>query len=165
MQIHQVLKTSKTADETEAIGQRIGARLRGGEVIELVSDLGGGKTTLTRGIVAGTGSQGRVASPTFTLTKQYDVPAKPDNSLRSILHADLYRLQDAGLMTHELQDVIGDPQTTLIIEWADVAAGVLPDDRLTITLTATTETDREIKIEHPPALAYLVDKESEGGIQ
>lgn len=162
MHIQHVSKTSKSPDETETIGRRLGARLRGGEVIELVSDLGGGKTTLTRGIVAGTGSQGRVASPTFTLTKQYDVPAKPDNNLRSILHADLYRLQDAGLMTHELQDVIGDPQTTLIIEWADVAAGVLPDDRLTITLAATTETEREIRIDYPPSLAYLVDEESAG---
>ena len=56
---------------TTAYGLFLGANLRGGEVVELISDLGGGKTTLTQAIVAGAGSKDVVSSPTFTIGKQY----------------------------------------------------------------------------------------------
>jgi tRNA threonylcarbamoyladenosine biosynthesis protein TsaE len=62
---------SKDAEQTENIAHLIGARLRGGEVIELVSDLGGGKTTFTRGLADGAGSKDIVASPTFIVSKVY----------------------------------------------------------------------------------------------
>lgn len=135
----------------------IGRRLRGGEIIELVGDLGSGKTTLTRGLVKGTGSTDRVASPTFTLRKEYHVPASSGRQLRTIVHVDLYRLPDAGLMAHELADAMGDPTVCIVIEWASLVADILPDERLKVQLTAIGEQARRIAVQCPSNLGYLLE--------
>ena len=61
--------TSTSIEDTERIAALLGSNLRGGELIELASDLGGGKTTFTRGLVRGGGSDDSVASPTFTISR------------------------------------------------------------------------------------------------
>lgn len=142
MQMQQT-HISRLAEETEAIGAAIAARLRGGEVIELSSDLGGGKTTLVRGLVAATGSTDRVASPTFTISKVYEAPQF------TIHHFDFYRLPEAGLIRHELEDVLGDKHIVTIIEWSDVVAEVLPKDTIRIHIKTISETEREITITEP----------------
>lgn len=131
---------------------RLGQRLRGGEVIELISDLGGGKTTLTRGIARGAGSSDIVASPTFTLSKVYKTPRF------DIHHFDFYRLGEAGLMEYEVQDLLTDDHVVLIIEWGDVVASILPKNRLTIYIAKTIDGDneRDITCSFPSELAYLL---------
>lgn len=142
---------TETAEETEKIGRTLGKALRGGEVIELVSDLGGGKTTFTRGFVAGSGSDDLVSSPTFTISNSYD------SGPLTINHFDFYRLPEAGLMEHELEDIIGEPDQVVIVEWSDVVAHVLPDERITISLQALADDQREITITYPEKLTYLVE--------
>jgi tRNA threonylcarbamoyladenosine biosynthesis protein TsaE len=66
--VTKLIAVTKNADETVALGQKIGQQLQGGEVIELISDLGGGKTQLVRGLAAGMGSTDQVQSPTFTIS-------------------------------------------------------------------------------------------------
>jgi tRNA threonylcarbamoyladenosine biosynthesis protein TsaE len=142
-----------SANETERLGMVIGRQLRGGEVIELRSDVGGGKTTLTRGIVKGAGSDAVVASPTFTVTKHYQIAEHP--TLHGIVHADMYRLQDPGIIKHELADVV-DSNTVLIIEWADTVDDVLPDERIVIELQATgSEQQRNVTITIPNRYDYI----------
>ena len=116
----------------KAFGARLGALLRGGEVIELVGDVGAGKTTLTKGVADGMRIDEDVQSPSFTISRVYDAP----NGLR-LAHYDFYRLHDAGIMADELHETMSDPETVTIIEWAEIIAGVLPDDRLTIAITGT----------------------------
>lgn len=65
--------TSKSQDQTHQLAAQIGANLKGGETIELVSDVGGGKTTFTKGLVRGAGSGDYVSSPTFTVCNMYIV--------------------------------------------------------------------------------------------
>lgn len=149
--------TTHSVDETSQLGGQLGARLRGGEWIELTSDLGGGKTTLTKAIVAGSGSTDIVTSPTFTVSKRYTVPAREESTLRTIVHSDLYRLQDPGLMAHEIAELHDDPTATVIIEWADVAHDVLPVKRLKIELVATSENNRRVIIDCPEALSYMLE--------
>src|SRR5690606_22283628 len=60
----KLLVETNSSNETERLAEQLGKKLRGGEVIELISDLGGGKTTFTRGLAKGVGSSDRVASPT-----------------------------------------------------------------------------------------------------
>lgn len=144
MQMQQT-HISRSAEETEAIGAAIAARLQGGEVIELSSDLGGGKTTLVRGLVAATGSTDRVASPTFTISKVYEAPQF------TIHHFDFYRLPEAGLIRHELEDVLGDAGIVTIIEWSDIVADVLPKDTIRIHIKTMSETEREITVTEPEA--------------
>ena len=71
MKTQELKLSSNNAEQTELIAVAIGKRLRGGEMIELVSDLGGGKTTFTRGLARGAGSSDVVSSPTFTISKVY----------------------------------------------------------------------------------------------
>ena len=135
---------------TETLGANIGSHLRGGEVIELTSDLGGGKTTFTRGLVRGAGSDDHVSSPTFTVSKIYQA-----NSLQ-MHHFDLYRLQEAGIMAHEIVELQQDPENVLILEWAGVAEEVLPKERLIVSFDTIGESERDIIITYPETLSYLV---------
>lgn len=138
------------SDATEHFGEQLGRKLKGGEVIELMSDLGGGKTTLTRGIARGAGSSDVVGSPTFTLSKVYKTQ-KFD-----IHHFDFYRLNEAGIMEHELHDLLGDSEAVVIVEWGDVVQHVLPTERLTIDIQKTAHDERELVCSYPENLKYLV---------
>jgi tRNA threonylcarbamoyladenosine biosynthesis protein TsaE len=142
---------SKDAEQTENIAHLIGARLRGGEVIELVSDLGGGKTTFTRGLADGAGSKDIVASPTFIVSKVYTTPTL------EIHHFDFYRLGDAGLIAHEIHDLLDDLDVVLVVEWGGVVEHVLPDDRITITITRTGDDLRALIITYDDSKDYLLE--------
>lgn len=139
-----------TPEDMVALGAHIGQRLRGGEVIELVSDLGGGKTTLTRGLAQGFGSDDQVASPTFTISRVYTAGD------RAMHHFDFYRLGESGLIAHELQDLLGDPQVVIIVEWGGVVAEVMPASTVHIEITKTPEGSREVSVDCPDEYAYLV---------
>ena len=130
----------------------LGRRLRGGEVIELVSDLGGGKTTFVRGLARGMGSNDKVSSPSFTLGNQY----KSDGL--TLYHFDFYRLGEAGIMKDELAEVVADPKAVTIVEWADIVEDVLPTDKMTIRIKASGENERTLIFEYPESLKYLLEK-------
>ena len=142
---------STSSEQTEQLAEKLGAKLHGGEVIELVSDLGGGKTTFTRGLVRGTGSTDQVASPTFMLSREYAAPEF------TIAHFDFYRLGEAGIVADELAEGIGDPKYVSVVEWGEIVHDVLPENRLTIHIAQTGEDTRQLLFEYPLALAYLVE--------
>jgi tRNA threonylcarbamoyladenosine biosynthesis protein TsaE len=143
---------TKTSDETELLGEAIGRALRGGEVIELRSDLGGGKTTLTKGIARGFGSLDKVASPSFTISREYEAGDK------RIVHFDLYRLDDAGIMKDEIAELVNDPAVVVIVEWADVVSDVLPENRISITIEYIDDTSRRITLRVPPEYEYITQE-------
>ncbi len=126
-------------NETHELGLRLGRALQGGSVIELVGDVGAGKTTLTRALARGMGIMAAIQSPTFTINNLYDVP----NGLR-LSHYDFYRLTDAGVMADELAETIDDKDTVTVVEWGDIIADVLPKDRLTISFISISETARKL---------------------
>ncbi len=126
--------------------------MRGGEVIELVSDLGGGKTTLVHGLARGINSTDHVSSPTFKISNEYK-----GKSL-TLHHFDFYRLNDPGVVAHELHDVLEDPKAVVVVEWSDIVKHVLPAACLTIQFRATGENEREIAFTCPESLKYLVEK-------
>jgi len=123
--------------------------LRGGEVVELVSDVGGGKTTFVRGLAKGMGSSDKVASPSFTLSREYRAGEL------TMFHFDFYRLNDPGIVANELAEVVGDPQAVVVVEWADIVEDVLPDERLTIHISSIDDTEREFRFSCPESLRYL----------
>jgi tRNA threonylcarbamoyladenosine biosynthesis protein TsaE len=142
---------TNSSEETEAVAEKIGKVCKGGEVIELISDLGGGKTTFARGLARGIGSTGVVSSPTFTISKVYAGPKL------KMYHFDFYRLDDAGLMAHELHDAIDDPVGVIAVEWGEVVSQVLPDKRLTVSITPSGEDVRQLTIRCPEPLSYLME--------
>src|SRR3990172_13200391 len=103
--------TSIDSADTERLGQLLGQRLKGGEVLELRADLGGGKTTFVRGLASGLKSTAKVASPTFTLNRIYKAGDL------SIHHYDFYRLKEPGVMADQLAESLGDPKTITVVEW------------------------------------------------
>lgn len=123
------------------LGARIGALLRGGEVIELIGDVGAGKTTFTKGLAKGLVIKEDVQSPTFTISRVYD--ARDEIILA---HYDFYRLVDAGIMSAELYESVHDVHTVTVIEWGGVVAGVVPTDHLSIEIVATGEDSRVVDI-------------------
>jgi tRNA threonylcarbamoyladenosine biosynthesis protein TsaE len=142
---------SNSSERTEQLAEQLGSKLRGGEVVELVSDLGGGKTTFTRGLTRGAGSKDKVGSPTFTLSREYDAPKF------TIAHFDFYRLGEAGIVGDELAEVVGDPQYIVVVEWGEIVHDVLPSDRLTVRITLAGEEARRLTFEYPEKLSYLVE--------
>lgn len=143
---------TNSAEETEHFAAQLGGLLTGGECVELVADLGGGKTTFTRGLVRGAGSHDIVASPTYTISKMYQTPQF------AVHHFDFYRLPEAGLMQYELADVMHDPQVVLVVEWGDVVADILPAERLRIVIAARGDTIRELTCTYGEAYKEMVEK-------
>jgi tRNA threonylcarbamoyladenosine biosynthesis protein TsaE len=128
---------------------RIGHELRGGETIELVSDLGGGKTAFVRGLAKGMGSEDPVRSPSFTLSNQYKA------GKLTLYHFDFYRLDEPGIMEPELAEILKDPHAVAVIEWGGITEAVLPPGRLTIRIKPTGEITRQFNFSCPNNLKYL----------
>lgn len=147
----------KGEGEMKAFGVRLGAFLRGGEVIELVGDVGAGKTALTKGIAAGLGIDEDVQSPSFTISRVYESPVH----LR-LVHYDFYRLNDPGIMAEELIEALSEMQNITVVEWANIVQGVLPADRLSIHIIPTGEHDRRLEItsggEHSSTMIRKLEK-------
>jgi tRNA threonylcarbamoyladenosine biosynthesis protein TsaE len=105
---------TRSSDETTAWGREFAKRLAPPVLVLLTGDLGSGKTTLTKGIVAGLGaaSEDEVTSPTFTLVHVYGKAAK-------VYHADLYRIESFhDFETLGLEDVFAKP-AVVILEWSE----------------------------------------------
>ena len=107
-------------------------------VIELIGDVGAGKTTFTRGLAEGLGATEPITSPSFTISKRYAIK----NGI--LAHYDFYRLPDPGLMSEDLAESISDPQTITVIEWADTIKNVLPANRLIFQIRINDDGTRTI---------------------
>lgn len=113
--------TTTSAAETQAIAANLAKQLQGGEFISLIGDLGTGKTTFAQGLVAALGSLARVKSPTFTVMHEY--PVTGHESIRRVVHCDLYRFAKAEeIRALELEEYRGS-DTVILAEWTDM----LPD--------------------------------------
>jgi tRNA threonylcarbamoyladenosine biosynthesis protein TsaE len=143
--------TTTSTSESEALGSKIGAALKGGEVIQLASDLGGGKTTLTRGIAAGAGSKDVVGSPTFTISKLYKTPRF------NIYHFDFYRLNEPGVVEYELTEAAEDPKSVVIVEWGDIVSQVLSKNRIIINIEPTANESRKFTVTAPSNYNYILE--------
>jgi tRNA threonylcarbamoyladenosine biosynthesis protein TsaE len=125
---------SRTAEETRALGQALAALLRVHDVLMLTGELGAGKTTLVRGIARGLGAEEHVASPTFTLVREYVTGRIP------VAHVDVYRLDRVQDVVDLALDELEDGECVLIVEWGDAVEELLPEDRLRIEMTTIDPT-------------------------
>lgn len=138
------------AAATEAFGENLGRQLVGGEVIELIGDVGTGKTTLVRGLARGLDSPDHVSSPTFTVSKLY-------RGRLPLHHLDLYRLSEPGLIARQLAEVLEEnPGSAVVVEWAGIAGNVLPEGRIVIEIEVASGDARKLTITIPKALEGLV---------
>jgi len=125
----------------KVLGESIGRLLHGGEIIELIGDVGSGKTTFVKGTASGLGVDEYVQSPSFTINRLYK-----GRHGKLLSHYDFYRLDNAGIMASELQEVINDPSVVTIIEWGNIVEGALPKDRMSIQINVSAENSRQLEI-------------------
>jgi tRNA threonylcarbamoyladenosine biosynthesis protein TsaE len=128
---------SETADRTREVGQALASMLQPHDTVVLTGDLGAGKTTLVQGIGRGLGVEDHVASPTFTLVREY-------TGRLDIAHVDVYRLERMQDVLELALDELGGPERVLLIEWGDAVSDLLPEDRLRVELT-TERSDAETR--------------------
>ena len=119
--------------DTRSLGLKIADALEPGDIVALIGDLGTGKTTLTKYIAEGLGIKEEISSPTFTIIKEYRSGRLP------LYHFDVYRLGSG----EELLDLGAEEMLygdgVCVIEWADIAADVLPAESMVIKLECGEE--------------------------
>jgi tRNA threonylcarbamoyladenosine biosynthesis protein TsaE len=119
--------------DMRALGERLAAELRAGDLLILSGPLGAGKTTLVQGIGTGLGVRGAVTSPTFVIARVHPGPRVP------LIHVDAYRL---GSVT-EVDDLDLDTANSVtVVEWGAGLAEVLADDRLEISISPDLDSQR-----------------------
>ena len=134
-----------------AFAERLGAFLKTQKLplcLELVGDVGAGKTTFTRALAKGLGITAPVTSPSFTISKEYPF----DNNF--LVHYDFYRLQDPGLMSEDLNESLNDPSVLTVVEWADSVQNLLPKNRLKITFKIQADNSRKLIFNQPMEKLY-----------
>ncbi|MFW6082715.1 MAG: tRNA (adenosine(37)-N6)-threonylcarbamoyltransferase complex ATPase subunit type 1 TsaE [Chloroflexota bacterium] len=128
---HMLEFVSRSAEQTQRLGARLGTLLRGGDVICLEGPLGSGKTCLTQGLGRGWGAQRQVVSPSFVLVREY---TRPEDEER-LYHVDLYRVSDAEeVWSLGVDDFFGSEHAVCVIEWAGRAEPLIPPEHLWIKL-------------------------------
>ena len=132
---------SRNSEDTFSIGRIIGKSLIAGDIVALSGDLGTGKTYLTKGIARGLGvsEQYQITSPTFTLINEY--PGR-----LTLYHFDLYRLESFLDMINLGYEEYLYGKGVSVIEWAEKASDLLPDETIFISLTYLDENTRKMEI-------------------
>lgn len=122
-----------SAEETEALGERLAQTLTGGEVVAYFGELGAGKTAFTRGLARGLGISMRVTSPTYTIVNEYSGGRLP------LFHFDMYRLGSSD----ELFDIGWDDYLArggvCAVEWSERVSDALPEDTIFVDIARTDE--------------------------
>ena len=133
---------TRSGDETERVGERLGRRLVPGDVVALSGELGAGKTCFVRGLARGLGVTQGVSSPTFVIVNQY-------TGRMPVFHIDAYRteslteLLDIGFDEY----VSGDGVT--VIEWSDKLEPLLPPGAIRVRISGLGDEPRTIRIDAP----------------
>lgn len=123
--------------------------MRGGEVIELVSDLGGGKTAFVKGLAKGMGTQDVVHSPSFTISNQYRAKDL------ILYHFDFYRLVEPGIVRDELAEIMTDPKAVVAVEWANIVESVIPNQHVTLNIKVVGDQKRKLIFSYHDKFSYL----------
>ncbi len=135
--------TTLSAEETFALGARIGYQLAGGEIILLDGALGAGKTIFAKGIASSLEiDTDEVTSPSFTLVNIHEGRLK-------LFHLDLYRLSEGASAAHavDLDELLTDESAVFIIEWAErMGRYPLPSPVYRVSITGDGDEPRDILI-------------------
>ena len=141
MSIATTTRSCHTAspEETRALGRALGQAAQPGDVFLLVGELGAGKTVFTQGLAAGLGVGATVNSPTFVLLHEY-------HGRLTLYHYDLYRLSNIEhTVTREWQEFLYGEGVS-VVEWANLASGLLPSEHLLLEFAIEPETGRRIQL-------------------
>jgi tRNA threonylcarbamoyladenosine biosynthesis protein TsaE len=151
---HDFQITTKTAAETIDLGRKLGAAMRGGEVVALVGQLGTGKTHLIKGIASGLQADHseHVSSPTFVLVNEYFGRSGQIH----IYHIDAYRVESAREFEALGFDEYCRPDSVVLVEWADKVITIVDDYKpIRIELDHAGKNLRTLRFSRLPA--YIME--------
>ena len=122
-----------SAEETAALGEKLGQKAQPGEVYTLLGDLGVGKTVLTQGIAKGLQIKEPVSSPTFTIVQIYEDGRLP------FYHFDVYRIADIEEMDEIGYEDYFYGDGVCLIEWASMISELIPETAIQVTIKKDLE--------------------------
>lgn len=133
---------SYSEEETKRLGRRFAKKFKHG-IVALIGELGAGKTTFIQGFAKGLGIKDKIISPTFVLIRQHKIP----NSNLMLLHVDLYRLErKLEIKSLGLSEILSNSNNVVLIEWAEKARGLLPENTKHIKFQIINQNKRKITI-------------------
>jgi len=133
---------TRSADETERVGERLGRRLVPGEVVALSGELGAGKTCFIRGLARGLGVTQGVSSPTFVIVNQY-------TGRMPVFHIDAYRTESLTELLDIGFDEYVSGDSVTVIEWSDKLEPLLPSGAIRVRISGLGDEPRTIRIDAP----------------
>ncbi|MGQ9904379.1 MAG: tRNA (adenosine(37)-N6)-threonylcarbamoyltransferase complex ATPase subunit type 1 TsaE [Anaerolineae bacterium] len=132
---------SHSEEQTQRLGARLASALPAHAIIALSGPLGAGKTQFARGVGLGWGASQPLRSPTFTLVQEHH-RAADDHTL---YHIDLYRIEhESDIATLGLDEVLDDETGIAIVEWAERAESLIPDDAIKVKFEIIHESKRRL---------------------
>lgn len=133
--------TTHTAEETIALGEKIGAKLKKGDIIAMQGTLAAGKTTITKGIAKALGITDTITSPTFCLISEY-------YGKMPLYHMDVYRLEGGEDFVNLGTDDMLYGDGVSIIEWSEKVMEELPKRTIILKITPKDDGTRLIEIDN-----------------
>lgn len=138
-----MVKTTHSDTETENFAIKIAQKIKGGDTVALFGDLGGGKTTFTKGLAKALKVKEEITSPTFVVMKKY--PAKLKDKDIEFVHIDAYRCDSVeDVESIGIEDYLNRPDAVVIVEWADKIRKILPSKIIRLKFKFINENTREI---------------------
>lgn len=133
---------SRNEKETYDIAEKIASSAQPGDVFALFGDLGSGKTTFTKGFAAFLGIKKHVTSPTFVISKEYEVLSSP---IEKLVHVDCYRLScEEDAENIGLGEYLNGGKSILLLEWPEKIEKILPHNTKKIYFEYIDENTRKI---------------------
>lgn len=131
------MKTTISLTQAESQARKMAKKIRGGEIIALIGELGSGKTTFTKALGTALGIRQQISSPTFVMMQQFETPKG-----LFFYHLDLYRTKNfSEVKSLGITEWWGHPKTVTVIEWADKILDSLPKHTTIIHLHRDVKTD------------------------
>jgi tRNA threonylcarbamoyladenosine biosynthesis protein TsaE len=161
LKVKQLKYLTNSDIETVKLGERLGRRLSGGDMVALMGDLGSGKTWFTKGIALGleVDPDTVITSPSFSLVNEY-------RCRHIFYHIDLYRLENlSDVLSIGLEEYLH-LGGVVVMEWADRCPEILPEQRLDIKIDIIDDHRRHITIsgDHPRAIEIIEGLKSGHGL-
>ena len=134
---------SRSPEETQRIGEALGERLKAGDVVATIGELGAGKTCFLQGLVRALGVTETATSPTFVLINQY-------RGRLPVYHVDAYRTESLTEILDLGLEELFDGEGVTVVEWADKLLLLLPSRAIVVRISGLGDEPREIVIEGLP---------------
>lgn len=137
------IATVTSVQEMLALGARVAAESRPGDVLAIDGTLGAGKTHFAKGFAAALGFRGDVTSPTFSLVQEYRGGRLP------IYHIDFYRLESSEeALAAGMEEYLPTVDGVALVEWAERFPEILPENTRHIMIRILNDCGREVEIEN-----------------